>query len=628
MDAPALAISVEPMEGGKVAYLPLAAAQSGQGGHARVILRLRIKNNTGKKVTVTGIRFSFPSSIHGAIDMEGIPFAMLPDDSEERSADIPAGKSATWSNGRVDVAPGDAEDWRENMVNLTGTPPTRIRVSVFCTGYDDPAVVNHTLVAYTSPTPQGAFLLPFAAGDLRDGEFVVTQGWHWANGGAWGTQIFAHDISVRGVNGGYWSQLLPGKQRAYNDSYRIWGLPVRAMADGEVESCHDAMADNTVLDEFPEPTPSPGAGNHFWIKHGDVFVKYAHLQYGSMPDALKQKGTKVSAGQFLGRIGNSGNSTNPHTHIECVKGSKSGPLRGLPFRDAWVVEHAAFKPPTASSPWVRLTAHGIPREESSIWPASTTPGCKIPAAGIARGGTWANSYWISTSRSAFEAKAQELFDEQKRRIIWASTYVENGKRRWVGIARAGDWANSFWISAGRVAFEKKAQQLFDEHGRRLVHVYSYLQGSTLYFMGIARAGTWASSYWVSASRADFEKHAQRLFDEQGRRLTFVHTFMEGSKRLWAGIAQGGTWANNFWVSEGLDAFNQKAQALFDEHGRRLVHVHTYVSGSKRYWVGIARAGDWANSFWYSRDLDSFNRETQDLFEDQGRRLMVAEFLDT
>ena len=42
-----------------------------------------------------------------------------------------------------------------------------------------------------------------------------------------------------------------------NDDYRIWNKPVRAVADGTVESWSDGMDDNMVLGEFPDPTPSP-----------------------------------------------------------------------------------------------------------------------------------------------------------------------------------------------------------------------------------------------------------------------------------------------------------------------------------------------------------------------------------
>lgn len=183
------------------------------------------------------------------------------------------------------------------------------------------------------------------------------------------------------------------------------------------------MDDNTVLGEFPDPTPSPVSGNHFWIDHEGVFALYAHLRMGSMPTELLQNGAHVSAGQLLGRAGSRGNSTNPHTHLEVRKG-KGGPLRAMPFQNAWVIEQGAFTPPSASDPWVRLNAQGIPKTTSAIWPASTVPGFQIPAAGVARGGSWASSVWISTSKAAFDKAAQVLFTQKGRRLIWTVVPVE------------------------------------------------------------------------------------------------------------------------------------------------------------------------------------------------------------
>jgi hypothetical protein len=51
-----------------------------------------------------------------------------------------------------------------------------------------------------------------------------------------------------------------------------------------------------------------------------------------------------------------------------------------------------------------------------------------------------------------------------------------------------------------------------------------------------------------------------------------------------------------------------------------------VEANKRFWVGIARLGNWANSFWLSSNVDSFNFTAQDLFDEKGRRLTVVEFL--
>jgi hypothetical protein len=376
------------------------------------------------------------------------------------------------------------------------------------------------------------------------------------------------------------------------------GEDVLASAAGKVIEAHDTN------------TEDPPYGSVVTIEHeGDWKTQYIHLD-----DALSvKKDDKVGRGQKIGTVGGKiaiFGTANAHLHYTQWSGSSG--VRSVFNGVATAVHAGAAKDANGNYPTENLVSAN----------------CPVPAAGIARGGTWTNSYWISTSRSAFEAKAQQLFDDNGLRLTWVSTFVENGKRRWAGIARSGTWANSFWVSTSRSAFEAKAQQLFDDNGRRLIHVHTYVEGGTRYWMGIARSGNWSSSFWISSSRAAFEAKAQDLFDKNGQRLTFVHTYVQSAQRYWIGIAQGGTWANSFWVSEGFSTFNQKAQQLFDDNGRRLVHVHTYVDGNKRYWVGIARSGDWGNSFWLSSNVDSFNYTAQDLFDNDGRRLMVVEFLDT
>ena len=84
-----------------------------------------------------------------------------------------------------------------NVVYLPAPAPPQIKVSVSCSGFSLPASVTLDLAPYTSPTPAGAFLFPFSAADLAKGEYAVTSAQHWANGGAFGTQIFAHDISIQ-----------------------------------------------------------------------------------------------------------------------------------------------------------------------------------------------------------------------------------------------------------------------------------------------------------------------------------------------------------------------------------------------------------------------------------------------
>jgi murein DD-endopeptidase MepM/ murein hydrolase activator NlpD len=384
MSAPNLTISVEPLEDGKAMYLPLAASAADQDPEVKIVLRLRIKNNESTVVTVNAIQFSFPGSSAPATDMQGVALILDPDGSTtpaQAMGTIQPGQTATWSNGVVDLDPDPkVTDNVWNVVFVPAPAPPQITVSVSCNGYASPANATLELAPCTSPTPNGAFLLPYQAADLDEGEYVVTSAYHWANGGAPGGQIFAHDISIRRYDAqiNSWSQLENGGSLMNNEDYRIWNMPVRAMADGIVEEWKDDMPTNTITVDangnlqFPNPTPSPGTGNHFWIRHGDVLVLYAHLQK-SLPSALKVKGAKVAAGDQLGLAGNTGNSTNPHTHIQCMRDSISGPLRAMPFYNGCVLDLTRFASSNAADLWVALKEEGIPRQAVAIWPAFCLP---------------------------------------------------------------------------------------------------------------------------------------------------------------------------------------------------------------------------------------------------------------
>jgi hypothetical protein len=615
------------MEGSHAVYLALAARTDGAKTGAKVVLRLRLENKGSSTLKVKAIRFSFPGSSHPATNMQGV--------NMDGSLDIAPGGAAVWSNGVVDLDPDpDVSNNVSNAVYLTGAAPSKVKVDVTCKTFTTPASLTLSLAAARSPVDGHAYRFPYACSDLRASEYFETSAQHWANGGSGGTQIFAHDIGVVGWNGKTksWSSLLPGGSKMKNADYRIWDKPVRAMADGTVEDWLETMDNNTIVADangslqFPTPTPSPVTGNFVLIRHGTEVMKYCHLRKGSIPDALKVDGAVVREGQELGRAGNSGNSTNPHTHIECERLSDLA-LRPIPLRDGSVIDRAKLSPPSAKGPWFRLNRHGISKDAVSIWPSSTSPGFPVPTFGISRGGDWANSFFIRSDRASFEKTAQELFDQHGRRLVRATTFLQNGARWWAGISRAGDWANRFWVSDSLTAFTKTAQDLFDQKGLRLLYASTFVQGGKRSWIGISRGGTWASRLIIKDSLSAFSKEAQRLFDDDGLRLIHVMTWQEGSKRRWLGISRSGDWTNRWWISPDLGSFSTKAQQLFDHEQLRLVHVTSFTEGSQRKWIGISRSGDWANRWYFRGDLDLFSLEAQQLFDHKGLRLVHVEMLE-
>lgn len=70
-------------------------------------------------------------------------------------------------------------------------------------------------------------------------------------------------------------------------------------------------------------------GNHVVIRLDDAtFALLAHLQRGS---AAVRAGQRVAAGELVGRCGNSGNTSEPHVHVQLMDHRRPYLAAGLPF---------------------------------------------------------------------------------------------------------------------------------------------------------------------------------------------------------------------------------------------------------------------------------------------------------
>lgn len=117
-------------------------------------------------------------------------------------------------------------------------------------------------------------------------------------------QRFAIDFS-KIVNG----QVCVGSA-ADRESYPSWNEILSAPADGTVVEVTNHLPDNTLKSTDPKHP----VGNHVTIDLGKGrFVLLAHLQQGSVSVA---RGDRVQAGQPIAKCGNSGNTTQPHLHLQ------------------------------------------------------------------------------------------------------------------------------------------------------------------------------------------------------------------------------------------------------------------------------------------------------------------------
>jgi hypothetical protein len=111
-------------------------------------------------------------------------------------------------------------------------------------------------------------------------------------------------------------------------SWKYYGAPIYSVADGTVVNLWDESDEQVPGPPAPVSTEAIG-GNMLVVDiGGGAFAFYAHLQRGSLKARL---GDKVKAGQVLGLLGNTGNSTAPHLHFHLMDGPSPLNSEGLPY---------------------------------------------------------------------------------------------------------------------------------------------------------------------------------------------------------------------------------------------------------------------------------------------------------
>lgn len=107
---------------------------------------------------------------------------------------------------------------------------------------------------------------------------------------------------------------------------------VQAVSDGFISEKVDLLPDTLC-------EPGSGLGNYIKVEHSDgTSSTYAHLKQGSL--SSKAIGSKIYSGDYLGIVGNSGNSTGPHLHFEYwdQQGNLLDPFAGDCSPDLWWID--------------------------------------------------------------------------------------------------------------------------------------------------------------------------------------------------------------------------------------------------------------------------------------------------
>lgn len=136
----------------------------------------------------------------------------------------------------------------------------------------------------------------------------------------WGT---AHGVDLVALD--RWGFRADGIMPADPSRYVIFGRPVIAPCDGKVMVAIDGLPDMQV----PQVDRDHLAGNHVILHCAGADILLGHFREGSV---RVKAGQTLAVGDAIAQVGNSGNSSEPHLHINAQEpGTAAAPFSGAPI---------------------------------------------------------------------------------------------------------------------------------------------------------------------------------------------------------------------------------------------------------------------------------------------------------
>ncbi len=157
----------------------------------------------------------------------------------------------------------------------------------------------------------------------------------------WGT---AHGVDLVALD--RWGFRADGIMPAEPSRYAIFGRPVITPCAGEVVAAVDGLPDMRV----PQADRAHLAGNHVILRCASADILLGHFRKASL---LVRVGQRLSVGDAIAEVGNSGNTSEPHLHINAMQpGTADAPFAGAPvpirINGRYLVRNDRFEIPTRS----------------------------------------------------------------------------------------------------------------------------------------------------------------------------------------------------------------------------------------------------------------------------------------
>lgn len=303
---------------GSVPFAPVPFA--GSDGRTHLVYELAVTNFTPDRLSVDDVRILDAGSgrVVGELGTDALRDRVQPAGSRQGADHLDAGQAATvFVHLNVDPGAVPATLVHEVRVTSAAVPPDRNPVTERLA---TTTVDRRTLPVISAPLRGDRYIAADGCCDAARHTRAVLP----VNGAPFVAQRYAIDYEQADEA----NRIFTGDRRD-PASYRIFGKEVHAVADGTVVGTRNDLPEQTP-GTFPAGIPIDQAdGNFVVLDIGNGFyVNYAHMQPGSVRPKL---GDRVTRGDVIGLVGNTGNSVAPHLHLHVMDGPSPLASQGLPY---------------------------------------------------------------------------------------------------------------------------------------------------------------------------------------------------------------------------------------------------------------------------------------------------------